>query len=65
MTIRKTAYKQTNGHRITLIVALCLFGLCAAGSMHGSQEQVRKKQENRDKQQEKAEKDRVYLLHAD
>ncbi len=65
MTIRKTAYKQTNGHRITLIVALCLFGLCAAGSMHGSQEQVRKKQENRDKRQEKAEKDRVYLLHAD
>lgn len=65
MTIKRNAYIQTNGHRLTFIVALCLFGLCAAGAMLGPKQPVRKTQASAGKRQAEAEKNRVYLVHAD
>ena len=55
MTIKRWAGKHLNGHRIMLIVFLCLFGLCLSQAMRPS----KKHQDTREKG------DRVYLLHAD
>lgn len=60
MTIRTITYKIFGGHRITVAVALCLFGLCAAWSVRPVKKQTRRaKTENNTKD------NRVYLTHAD
>ncbi len=58
MTIGNIAKRMLGGHRITVAVALCLFGLCVAQSMQGPKGRQRRTQP-------RAEDDRVYLDNAD
>lgn len=58
MTIRTIAKRMFGGHRITVLVALCLFGLCVAQSMYPASGKRRRVQPH-------TEDDRVYLIHAD
>ena len=53
MTSRKNIYADIYGHRITLVVVLCLFGLCVAQSSRVKHRRA------------KAKDDRVYLIHSD
>lgn len=60
MTIRTTIYRLSGGHRITVAVALCLFGICMAWSVRPV-----KKQTRRARTEAKTKDNRVYLTHAD
>lgn len=56
MINKQNIYRWTNGHRIMVLMILCLFGICLVSS----HEPPRKKRGNRKKVDE-----RVYLIHAD
>lgn len=58
MTIGTIAKRMLSGHRITVAVALCLFGLCVVQSMRAPKGRQRRTQP-------RTEDDRVYLDHAD
>lgn len=53
--MNKTTKITNNWHRITLVVALCLFGFCLMWAMTAPR--TKKKKQNTD--------ERVYLVHAD
>lgn len=72
MTLRTIAKNLLNGHRITLIMVLCLFGLCVVWSQRPVKgTSAKKKRPTAGKTQRtgrakpKYEDNRVYLLHAD
>ena len=55
MSMRKLAARLFSGHRIIIVVVLCLFGLCLAQSRQGPRKRLPRKKTD----------ERVYLEHAD
>ena len=58
MSIRGIADRLFSGHRVILMVILCLFGLCVMQSAGQKGKRFRQ-------QKAKVEDKRVYLIHAD
>lgn len=54
MIVNKRKYRSLNGHRIVVLMVLCLFGLCVLQSMTPAR-----------KRKAKPKDDRVYLVHSD